>query len=423
MSKATFFRQSGWMMFATVAGGALMWLVHFLSKRIPESEYGTLVSLLAIAMLVPVGPLGAVFVQQTALALATGRKRQLTRMIRITLLALLALWLGAAVIVLLFQSTILQALQITNPGALWITMLVVLGSMGLPVFFGLLQGAQNFLWLGWGSIINGAGRVGAAAFIVLVLGGFAVGIMTGVCVGIAVTLTVCAWQTRPLWRGPSEPFDGRKLLAKVVPLALGFGAYQFLFTADTMFVKHYFTAEETGYYGLAGTLSRALVWVVGPLTAVMFPKIVHSAAKAEKTDLLGITLAGTALLAGGGALALWLLSPWLIPFIAKPSYVAVGVKLIPWYAAAMVPLTLTNVLLSNLLARGRFGVVPWLVGVGVAYVFALTRFHDSLVMVLQTVGVFGLLAFGVCAGFTWGKAAVSLGGCGEKSETRNLKSE
>ena len=60
MSKATFFRQSGWMMFATVAGGALMWLVHFLSNRIPESEYGTQVSRLAITMLVPVGPLGAV---------------------------------------------------------------------------------------------------------------------------------------------------------------------------------------------------------------------------------------------------------------------------------------------------------------------------------------------------------------------------
>jgi O-antigen/teichoic acid export membrane protein len=414
MSKAAFFRQSGWMMFATVVGGGMMWLVHFLSKRIPESEYGTLVSLLAITMLIPVGPLAAVFAQQTAWALATGRERQLTRMIRMTLLALLGLWLVAAAVVFCCQNMILGALQITNPVALWVTMLVILGSLWLPVFFGVLQGAQNFLWLGWTSITNGAGRFGGAAFIVLVFGGFAAGIMTGVSVGIAATLAVCAWHTRHLWRGPSESFDGRKLLAQVLPLALGFGAYQFLFTADTMFVKHYFSAEETGYYGLAGTFSRALVWVVGPLTAVMFPKIVHSAAKSEKTDLLGITLAGTALLAGVGAVVLWLVSPWLIPFVAKPSFVAVGVKILPWYAGAMVPLTLTNVLMSNLLARGRFGIVPWLVGIGLAYVWALTQFHDSLVMVLQTVGVCGLLALTVCAWFTWGMG---------KSEIRKPKAE
>ena len=411
MSKAAFFRQSGWMMFATVAGGAMMWLVHFLSKRIPEAEYGTLVSLLAIAMLIPVGPLAPMFAQQTALALARGRERQLARMIRTTLLALLGLWLVAMVGVFFCQKLILGALQITNPVALWVTMLVILGSVWLPVFFGVLQVAQNFIWLGWSSMINGAGRFGGAAFIVLVLGGFAAGIMTGVLVGITVTLAVCAWQTRPLWRGESEAFEWRKLLAQVLPLALGFGAYQFLFTADTMFVKHYFSPEETGYYGLAGTFSRALVWVVGPLTAVMFPKIVHSAAKAEKTDLLGITLAGTALLAGGGAVALWVVSPWLIPFVAKPSYVAVGVKILPWYAGAMVPLTLTNVLLNNLLARGQYGIVPWLAGIGLAYVWALTQFHGSLVMVLQTVGGFGLVALATCAWFTWGH--------GGKSEIRN----
>jgi O-antigen/teichoic acid export membrane protein len=238
--------------------------------------------------------------------------------------------------------------------------------------------------------------------------------MTGVMVGITVTLAVCAWQTRDLWWGPAEAFEWRNLLAQVLPLAFGFGAYQFLFTADTMFVKHYFSSEETGYYGLAGTFSRALVWVVGPLTAVMFPKIVHSTAKAEKTDLLGVTLAGTGLLAGGGAVALWIVSPWLIPFVAKPSYVEVGVKILPWYAGAMVPLTLTNVLLSNLLARGRYSIVPWMAGIALCYAFALTRFHGSLVMVLQTVGGFGLVALATCAWFTWGVA---------KPEIRNPKPE
>jgi O-antigen/teichoic acid export membrane protein len=64
---------------------------------------------------------------------------------------------------------------------------------------------------------------------------------------------------------------------------LGFGACQFMFTSDTMFAKAYFTGDEMAPYVAAGTLSRALLWLVLPLATVMFPKIVHAAAKSEKT--------------------------------------------------------------------------------------------------------------------------------------------
>ena len=32
-ARANFFRQSGWLMIANIAGGALMWGLHFLAKR------------------------------------------------------------------------------------------------------------------------------------------------------------------------------------------------------------------------------------------------------------------------------------------------------------------------------------------------------------------------------------------------------
>ena len=69
----------------------------------------------------------------------------------------------------------------------------------------------------------------------------------------------------------------------------------------------------------------------------------------------------------------------------------------------MVPLALANVLVNDLIARGKFQVVPFLVLLAMAYGLALTQFHTSLIMVLQTLGVFNLLLFGVCAWFTWGK--------------------
>ena len=80
--QAAFFRHSVWLMFANVASGMMMWGVHFLSKKIPEAEYGTLITLLAVTILIPTIPLQMVFAQQTAAALATGRERQLAGMVK-----------------------------------------------------------------------------------------------------------------------------------------------------------------------------------------------------------------------------------------------------------------------------------------------------------------------------------------------------
>src|SRR5206468_3795577 len=213
---------------------------------------------------------------------------------------------------------------------------------------------------------------------------------------------ITAWHTRRVWLGPSLPFDWRSLLREVIPPMLGFAAFQFLFTADTMFVKSYFTPDEVGFYGSAGTLSRALMWLVGPLAAVMFPRIVHSAVKAEKSDLMGIVMLGTAILAILGAISLSVLGPFIVKMVYDQSWVKVASSVLPWYAGAMVPLALANVLLNNLLARSDFRVVPSLCILALGYGLALTRFHDSLVTVLKTLGAANLVLLLLCAWFTWG---------------------
>src|SRR5262245_28061408 len=78
----TFFRQSGWLMIATVGGGVFMWAVHFLANNIGPAQYTIFGTLLSVLMSLPVAPLQMVFAQQTAAALATGRNRQLTAIIR-----------------------------------------------------------------------------------------------------------------------------------------------------------------------------------------------------------------------------------------------------------------------------------------------------------------------------------------------------
>jgi len=402
---AAFFRQSGWLMIANIVAGAMTWGVHFLNKVIPDAEYSVFGALLMVTACVPILPLQMVFAHQSAMALATNRVRQLAGVVRLTWLCLFGLWAVMALVVLAFQGQIISRWQLPGAAVLWVTLLAVLTSLWWPMFTGLLQGRQDFFWMGWVLIINGVGRIVGAAVLVLAFAGGATAMMMGTLIGMGVMVGVGAWQTRDLWALRTEPFDAKLALGQIVPLMLGFGACQFLFTSDTIFAKAFFSGDAMKPYVAAGTLSRALLWAVLPLAAVMFPKLVHGHAKSEKTNLLGIVALGTGALAVCGMLALGVLGPWIVKLVYKSGDVGDTMKLIPWYAGAMVPLALANVLVNDLLARARFQVVPAMVILAVAYgftlVYVLNHYPGRLEVVLQTLAVFNFLLLAVCAWFTF----------------------
>ena len=409
---SAFFRQSGWLMIAAIAGGALTWGVHFLNKVINPAEYSAFGVLLMLVACLPTSPLQMVFAQQSALTLATGRERQLSGMIRLVWLWTFILWAIGAVMVFIFRKNIVAGWHLPNEMGLWVTLLLLLVSAWGPMFIGILQGRQDFFWMGWASILGGAGRLLGAVVLVMALSWGAAGMMAGALAGVGLMTAIAIWRTRDLWMIPSERFDRKSVLQQVVPLMFGFGASQFMFTSDTMFATAFFDGDQMKPYVVAGTLSRALLWLVTPLAAVMFPKLIQSNARAEKSNLFGLVVLGTAVLSVCGALGLWVLGPWVVRFVAHASDVSATMALIPWYAGAMIPLAMANVLVNDLLARGRFGVVPFMVVLAVAYGITLpvvlNHFPGKLVVVLQTLGAFNLLLFCICACFTWsGKGRAS----------------
>jgi O-antigen/teichoic acid export membrane protein len=245
--------------------------------------------------------------------------------------------------------------------------------------------------------------------LVLALGFGATGLITGALIGMGMTAVIAIWRTRDLWLLRAEPFDVKSLLRQVLPLVFGFGACQFMFTSDTMFAKAYFSPDAMKPYLAAGTLARGLLWLVLPLATVMFPKIVHANARSEKNNLFGLVVLGTAGFGICGMAGLWLVGPLLVKIIYKTGDLAGTMALIPWYAGAMVPLAMANVLVNDLLARVQFRVVPFMVALALAYGFALplmlNHFPGRLEIVPQTLGAFNLLLFLVCAWFTWGVKA------------------
>ena len=400
-SKRAFFRQSTWMIVASVGAGAFMFAVHFFSDAVGDKEYGIFGTLLSMLANISIPGLGLqmVFAQQTAAALTDVENRRLAGTARGVLGWTFLIWLATAASVAFFQPRIQGTLTISG-AALWVTVVLGLVTLWKPIFYGILQGRQNFLWLGWASILSGVGRFSAVAVIGLLLGGRGAGMMTGALLGESVALGIAIWRSRETWMAPREAMAWRPWFARVIPLTIGFGAFQFMFMIDPMFVRAFFPDTQTGGYVAAGTLSRALVLFTGPLATVMFPRIVHSLASAQKTDMLKVTLFSTAALAGLGAVFVSYILPILLPLFFKDAFIK-GIPLLPPFAASMAVLTVVNVLVNNLLAREKFQVVPWLVLVVGGYALTLLKFHKSVEQVIYTLGGYSVLMALVCLFFTW----------------------
>jgi O-antigen/teichoic acid export membrane protein len=407
----TFFRQSGWLVIANTACGVFMTLVHPITKNMGGGEYPLFVSLLRVFIIlgIPAAGLQTVLAQQAAKSLDPTAQTELNGVIRAALAGTFLIWLVAAGVVVAFHQSIMTHLKISEPMALWMTVLAVLPALWLPVLQGTLQGIQAFFWLGFSMIFNGIARFFWIILLVLVFRGRATSAMTAAFLGVSGALLIAAWPTRKMLGRPG-PLIWGSWLGKTVPLTFGTGAILFVMSADVIFVQSHFPDEVAKLYSAAATLGLALVMFTTPMASVMFPKLVRSAVTDQKSTALFNALAGTALLGIVGALTCSFFPelPLSILYHGDKSFLRAAplVKLFMW---AMLPVTLANVLIGNLLARERWGAVPWLAMAAIGYGFSLNSYlrspasvpFEAFGSVIRILGAFSLLLLAIAALFTW----------------------
>lgn len=383
-------------MAATLLSGGLMWAVHLLARFISPGEYGLFGAYFALAMSLPALPVQMAMAQQTTQALVTGQLSALAGRIHFLMRATFALWLLLASVLLAFRHTWQVQWSISNPGGLYVTVAVLLLTLWMPVFSGILQGAQRFVAMGAATLLNGGGRLCGAAIAVIAFGAQAAGMMTGVLIGLALALSFSMWTCRALWARPAPACDWRALVRQVLPPALGFGAFLVMMSVDMLYARMRFSAEDSGYFASTGTLSRALLWALLPISIVLFSRVGYSTAsgRSEHSLLPALLLTGTLLTAA--AFALGRFGTSLAGWVWGEQYLTPVTSLLPWYAAAMVPLGMANVLLTFLLAKADAGVVRPLWGVVALYITAVLLLQPSMISLLQLLSLFAWVFFGLC---------------------------
>lgn len=307
MERGTFFRQSGWMALAATLGGVFNMAATFVAVRMPGGQFNifdTALSALAILAIPAVG------VQASFAALAAGadgkeRQRELAATMRGAALLLGLGWVLIAGWWLLRERQLMAAYNLTEPAMLWTLLFILLVTLLTPIPLGTLQGRQDFLVYGWAMLLNGLGRCVVLAGVVWGLKRGALGGLIGVLAGAALVLGLATWRAWPLVTAPRGAFLWREWLQRLIPVTIGLGALSFIMQAEALVVREklqpLLTADEADGYSAVRKIAQALVFVIGALTAVMFPKVARSFQRSEKTDVLKLTLIMTVIIGVVGA--------------------------------------------------------------------------------------------------------------------------
>lgn len=416
-AKSSFFRQSGWMIIATMLMGGCMMLVHSVTAppNMSATEYEAFAALLKLQLLItiPASALQTIFVQKSSAALTTGENHQLNNATRAFTSGIFLIWGMLFLVVLLKQIGIITLFKVTDPLALYFNVGLVLSQLWLSVARGVLQGKQNFFGLGWTLILDGFIRITSLVAIVKLLHGQSAGAMLAAVLGQVSALIFGFYWIRETLLGPSAPYPWKDWLRQLLPLIGGTGGIIFLSSFDVPFVQATFAAGQTKLYQAGQNIGFALFQFTAPLAVVMFPKVAQSVAKAEKSDVLRLTLISTAVMGGICALAATLLPQLplrMLYFRSEEMWAAA--PLVPHFAWCMLFLTLANVVVGGLLARKEYAFVPWLVLLSLGYVYAMMRLHpwlpqldsfEAYRIIINTMTAFNFSAFIISIWFAWGR--------------------
>jgi O-antigen/teichoic acid export membrane protein len=389
------------MVISTFAGGMLMALVHTVARKMGAEEYSTFVTLLRLLIImgIPTAALQTIFARQAAAVTNDAEERELIASVRAVMLGAFLVWLVCAAAVLAGTQPLSRLLKISNPWALYFTLVICLTGLWIPLAKGVLQGRHRFLGLGWLQISDGVGRFGVMLLAILAFGGKAAAAMFAAVVGQVATILIGAWLTHSVWSvRPAVAFNWQKWLGEALPLTLGLGTVLMMSSIDMLFVQGLFTdTRQTALYGGAMLTGFAIIQFIAPVALVMFARVAKSVARSEGSGSLGLTLWATILfgaLAGVGCTILPRL-PLRLMYFSNPEMWKAA-PLVPWFAWALLPLTVANVLVQNILARARFRAVFWLVLVPPIYTAALclqapslARMapFDAFTRIIQTLGV------------------------------------
>ena len=171
--------------------------------------------------------------------------------------------------------------------------------------------------------------------------------------------------------------------------------FHFMMQSDTLLMKIFFSEYDTGIYTSAAVFGKAIVFLSGAVTLVLFPYVTKNTA--HNTSSLPLLLKGimlNVLIAGSGVLVLFLF-PQLLVMLFGEKYQA-AVPIIKYIGLAFLPLSMLNILFTFYLAKERFDCFIPLFAAFVTELVCIVLLHNTLLQAVLSFFISGTIG---CIGF------------------------
>ena len=261
-----------------------------------------------------------------------------------------------------------------------------------------LHGEERFAESSLGAVILSTGRIiFSVAFVLLGLRTF--GARAGVFVAMIFSIGFLYIRTKPGLKFQTSfriKFD-QKFLQHLRYAVFSFilsATVIFLYSADILVVKHYFSPIESGLYSGVATIARIIFFVTGSIGAVLLPAVKLSEERWFNRALFKKAIFFVFVLGGSGLIFFTIFPKIIITILIGSKYIA-GVDILPRLSILMFLISIINVTLLYYLALRDFGIAK-IVPIGIFVALILSKYnHDTLMHVVNNF-IFSSLVLIVC---------------------------
>jgi O-antigen/teichoic acid export membrane protein len=363
-----------------VAGGlavgqVLGYALSVLGARLlgPEtfSELGTLLGLLVIGAVVPLG-------MQTVAArrVAAGDEgSEPAQLLRLSLLAGTAVSVIALLLVPVAVATLdLEAV----PTALVAVTLLPLTVAGAAL--GLTQGHEHFTRLAWQYAVLAVARVGLAVGVLVATRSVTATMVAEVVGAVVGWLAIHRGAGLPWSLGDAVPRAAASEMGHITHALLA----MFVFTnADLLLARATLSPAQAGTYAAGAIVLKIAFWLPQAVAVVVFPRLVGGGTRALALGM-GVVV-GLGLLVTVGVAVL---GPWLLPVVLGPAYAGLTDDAALFALAGTAEAVAYLLLFSRLAAEDRWAAVAVWGAVAALAVIVVTVAHSSpRSIVLSVLGV------------------------------------
>lgn len=205
---------------------------------------------------------------------------------------------------------------------------------------------------------------------------------TGICIslGIIFSIALAYWPVRN--KKPVTSKQKQRLNKAVLVFALYTCLYELsqvlINNTDILLVKHYFEAEQTGFYAALAIIGRVVFFISWMFAMTLIPNVIaHEKEGKNSQALLWQNLLYVAILGLGMTSACYCFPNFIISLLFGNAYTEMA-GLLWLYALATSLFSIGNLFVYYFLSISRYLPICFTLIFGIMQVISIIKFHDSL---------------------------------------------